>query len=577
MEATTEHTFQPKIVGFFCNWCTYLAADLAGVSRMHYAHNLRIVRVMCSGRVHPEFVLWAFKNGADGVLLGGCHPGDCHYIEGNYKNLRRYLLLKKLLTQLGIDPRRLRLEWISASEADKLKRVANEFTEELRALGPLDVQGNLPDFVLPERVSGDGGVLPVEEGVTHPAPTSRGTPLKRGLTTPAATEGKSARQDELTTPAATERQSPLERGAERSEAGCVSQRDEPAQGEKQAGKPKIGLYWAASCGGCEEAVVDLAGDLLTVVDKVDIAFWPVALDFKREDVEAMAYGELLATFINGAVRLSEQEEVVKLLRRKSKLIVAFGACAQMGGIPGLANAQSRDDILDFYYHAGPIVDNPMRTVPDPAYTEEQLAFELPVFYEDVRALDQVIDVDYYIPGCAPTPEIVKNALLTLLSGDLPPRGAVLASDRALCHECPLNETKPDEGFHVEAFKRPFEVDHVDPETCLLQQGLVCLGPVTRGGCGALCVNAHMPCTGCFGPLDGVKDFGATALSFVASLIDANEEEEIQRIIDRGIPDPLGTFYMYSLPKSLLFRRLLVREAARRHQTEEETDEVAYHG
>ena len=511
MEATSEQPFQPKMVGFFCNWCTYLAADLAGVSRMHYAHNLRIVRVMCSGRVHPEFVLWAFKNGADGVLLGGCHPGDCHYIEGNYKNLRRYLLLKKLLGQLGIDPRRLRLEWISASEADKLKRVVNAFTEELRALGPLDVQGNLPDFVLPE-----------------PAPVNGETPV--------------------------------------SEA-------EPVSTEK----PKVGLYWAASCGGCEEAVVDLAGDLLTVADKVDIAFWPVALDFKREDVEAMADGELLATFINGAVRLSEQEEVVKLLRRKSKLIVAFGACAQMGGIPGLANAESRDDILDFYYHAGPIVDNPMRTVPDPAYTEQQLAFELPVFYENVRALDQVIDVDYYIPGCAPTPEIVKSALLTLLSGDLPPKGAVLASDRALCHECLLNETKPDDGLRVKEFKRPFEVDHVDPQTCLLQQGLVCLGPVTRGGCGALCVNANMPCTGCFGPLGGVKDFGATALSFVASLIDANDEDEIQHIIDRGIPDPLGTFYMYSLPKSLMFRRLLAREAARNHEPNEETEEVAYHG
>ncbi len=167
--------------------------------------------------------------------------------------------------------------------------------------------------------------------------------------------------------------------------------------------------------------------------------------------------------------------------------------------------------------------------------------------------------------------------MTLLSGELPPKGAVLASRRALCHQCPLNETKPDEGFHVKAFKRPFEVDHVDPEVCLLQQGLVCLGPVTRGGCDALCIKANMPCTGCFGPMDGVKDFGATALSFVASLIDANEEEEIQRIIDRGIPDPLGTFYMYSLPKSLLFRRMLVREAARHHQPEEDTEEVAYHG
>jgi len=132
-----EEKFNPKIIGIFCNWCTYLAADLAGISRMQYAANLRISRVMCSGRVHPEFVLWAFKKGADGVLLGGCHPGDCHYIEGNYKALRRYILLKKVIGQFGIDERRLRLEWISGSEADKLRRVTNEFTETIKSLGPL--------------------------------------------------------------------------------------------------------------------------------------------------------------------------------------------------------------------------------------------------------------------------------------------------------------------------------------------------------------------------------------------------------------------------------------------------------
>ncbi|HIE34510.1 MAG TPA: hydrogenase iron-sulfur subunit [Candidatus Altiarchaeales archaeon] len=132
--------FEPKIVGIFCNWCTYLAADLAGISRMKYAPNLKIVRVMCSGRIDPQFIFWAFKNGADGVLIGGCHPGDCHYIEGNYKTLRKYKLMKKLLSQFGIEEERLRLEWISASEADKLKKVINEFTEELKKLGPLSLE-----------------------------------------------------------------------------------------------------------------------------------------------------------------------------------------------------------------------------------------------------------------------------------------------------------------------------------------------------------------------------------------------------------------------------------------------------
>jgi len=134
---TIRTGFEPKIVAFFCNWCTYLAADLAGTSRVKYASNIRVVRTMCSGRVDPQLILWAFRQGADGVLVGGCHPGDCHYQEGNYKTLRRMVLLRRLLPQFGIAPERLRLEWISASEAERLRDVVNSFTEQIRQLGPL--------------------------------------------------------------------------------------------------------------------------------------------------------------------------------------------------------------------------------------------------------------------------------------------------------------------------------------------------------------------------------------------------------------------------------------------------------
>ena len=130
-------SFQPRIVGFMCNWCSYAGADLAGTSRIQYSPNLRIIRVMCSGRVDPTYILKAFKSGADGVLIAGCHPpSDCHYISGNLKARRRYHLLKRLLTQLGLEPQRIRLEWISAAEGEKFARVVNEFTEQLRALGP---------------------------------------------------------------------------------------------------------------------------------------------------------------------------------------------------------------------------------------------------------------------------------------------------------------------------------------------------------------------------------------------------------------------------------------------------------
>jgi F420-non-reducing hydrogenase iron-sulfur subunit len=136
-DTVSQTRFEPRIVAFFCNWCTYLAADLAGTTRLKYAPNLRTVRVMCSGRIDPQFVLDAFAKGADAVLIGGCHPGDCHYESGNYKTLRRYHLLRRLLTELGIEEERFRLEWISASEAEPLKRVVNDMVEKVRALGPL--------------------------------------------------------------------------------------------------------------------------------------------------------------------------------------------------------------------------------------------------------------------------------------------------------------------------------------------------------------------------------------------------------------------------------------------------------
>ena len=137
--AALTRTWQPRIVAFFCNWCTYTAADLAGVSRLKYASNVRVIRLMCSGRVDPQFILGAFARGADGVLIGGCHPGDCHYVEGNYKTLRRLELLKRLLRDMGIEEQRLRLEWISASEGEKVRTVVNEMVHQITALGPLDL------------------------------------------------------------------------------------------------------------------------------------------------------------------------------------------------------------------------------------------------------------------------------------------------------------------------------------------------------------------------------------------------------------------------------------------------------
>jgi len=138
---TEKDGFEPKIIGFLCNWCSYAGADLAGVSRIQYPPNIRIIRVMCSGRIDSAFILEAFKDGADGVLIGGCHlPSDCHYISGNFKALRRISLIKKVLGEFGIEPERVRLEWISASEGDKFAAVVRDMTERIRKLGPSPVK-----------------------------------------------------------------------------------------------------------------------------------------------------------------------------------------------------------------------------------------------------------------------------------------------------------------------------------------------------------------------------------------------------------------------------------------------------
>ncbi len=133
----TGGDWEPKIIGFLCNWCSYTGADLAGVSRIQYPSNIRIIKVMCSGRVNPQFVLKAFQEGADGVLVSGCHPGDCHYIEGNYHTRRRFVMMKPLLEYMGIEPERLQVHWVSASEGPRYADVVTRMTEEIRAIGPL--------------------------------------------------------------------------------------------------------------------------------------------------------------------------------------------------------------------------------------------------------------------------------------------------------------------------------------------------------------------------------------------------------------------------------------------------------
>ena len=317
-------------------------------------------------------------------------------------------------------------------------------------------------------------------------------------------------------------------------------------------KPKIGFYWCASCGGCEEAIVDLAEDILEVTQLIDIVFWPCAMDFKKAAIEAMPDGEIVATFLNGAIRTEEQEEMAHLLRRKSQLLVAYGACAHLGGIPGLANQFGRERMMQYYFEDGPSTVNPERTHPRTLCSDSGHDLHLPALRNVVRSLDQVVPVDYYIPGCPPTPKITKTAIGALLAGNLPPKGTVLAPDTALCDECPRKASKPtDLGFG--AFHRP-HLTAIDPELCLLAQGLLCMGPATRAGCEAVCPGGNMPCSGCFGPTSRVRDQGAKMISSICANVTPKTEKEINGVLD-GIPDPVGTFYRYGLARSLLRRKV----------------------
>ncbi len=317
-----------------------------------------------------------------------------------------------------------------------------------------------------------------------------------------------------------------------------------------AEKPKVAICWLGGCGGCDEAVVDINEAVLSVAAAVDFVLWPVALDFKYESIGALGKDEIALSIINGNVRNTDHEEVAKLLREKSRLVLAFGACACIGGTPGLANLRTREDIFGWVYRDAPTVVNPKGNMPQPSTNVNGQELTLPAFTEQALPLDRVIDVDYYLPGCPPPPQLVLNAVSAVLEGNLPRRGSTLAPRKALCDTCPRNKTKP-ASVNIKKFNRIHEV--VADSSCFLAQGIMCAGPATRGGCGEACININMPCRGCFGPVEGVTDAGAKLISALAPIIDADNEEEIRQAVS-SIGDMTGYAYRFSVPSSILSKK-----------------------
>ncbi|HEY87007.1 MAG TPA: oxidoreductase [Dehalococcoidia bacterium] len=313
-------------------------------------------------------------------------------------------------------------------------------------------------------------------------------------------------------------------------------------------KLKVAFYWAASCGGCEIAQLQIGDKLLKLAEAADIVFWPVAIDVKYKDVEAMPDKSIDACLFNGAIRNSEQEHMAKMLREKSKVLIAYGSCAYEGCIPGLGNLFNRQMIFDRVYIETESTDNKGKIYPQTSCQVPEGELTLPEFYDTVKTLRQTVDVDYVIPGCPPEEKTTWLALEALIEDKLPPKGTVIThNSKAVCDDCPHQRDVK----KIKQIYRNYEIIP-EPGICLLEQGLLCAGPATRGGCGAPCPQANMPCTGCYGPVEGVVDQGAKFLSAVASVIDTDDPQEIQRIIN-DIVDPVGTFYRYSLPDSILRR------------------------
>ncbi len=309
-------------------------------------------------------------------------------------------------------------------------------------------------------------------------------------------------------------------------------------------KLKFAFYWAASCGGCEIAVLDINEKILDVVANADILFWPVAIDTKYKDVEAMPDNTIDVCFFNGAIRTGEQEHLAKLLRKKSKVLVAFGSCACDGCVIGLGNLWDKKTIFERAYSETPSTRNPSYVTPQTSVDVKEGVLKLPEFYDTVKTLAQTVDVDYFISGCPPPVPLIIEAVMAIFKNELPPKGSVLMPTKSVCDEC----SRERKDRKLTLIKRIYEIED-DGKTCFWDQGVICMGPATRAGCGAQCLTVDVPCTGCDGPAPRVKDQGSAMVSALSSI--ATDPGVIDQIVD-----PIGTFYKYSLANSILRRKVI---------------------
>ncbi len=317
------------------------------------------------------------------------------------------------------------------------------------------------------------------------------------------------------------------------------------------GRMKFAIVNGATCSGCDIAILDINERILELVELGDVVFGPTIMDTKYEELEAMAPDEIDIAFYHGSIRNNENVHIAKVAREKARVLISFGSCPSFGGIPALANAVPYNEMFQVAYKDSVSTDNPEDYMPGPESSWDGYELTLPELLPSVILLEDVVDVDLYIPGCPPAPKLIGQALDVVKSGELPPKGFILASDKNLCEECQRSYTLP---RRVGEIHRPHEIQ-LDREKCFLEQGVVCAGPATRGGCGARCtVLGNMPCRGCMGATREVVDQGGTMMSVMATILGLDDakltDEERDRILAK-IPDPVGTFYRFGMAKSRL--------------------------
>lgn len=316
-------------------------------------------------------------------------------------------------------------------------------------------------------------------------------------------------------------------------------------------RPRLAVYWASACGGCDIAILNLHERIADVAAAFEIVFWPAVMDVKYADVEAMPEGWIDLCLFTGGIRSTENVELARLLRRRSRFLVAFGSCAGEGCIPGLANLSSLDELLDAAFE-GPSTDNPAHLRPVETWSTPDGDLHLPALLSRVHTLDEIVPVDWAVPGCPPeSPRIAEVLTLAAAAfrGDVavPPPGSVLGAGRStVCDECARERNAK----AIAGFTRIQELEAIDPALCLLEQGIPCSGPATRDGCGALCPAANAPCIGCYGAPEGVRDAGAKLLAAYGSLVADHDEASVERA-QATLVDPVGRAYRFGLARSLL--------------------------